>query len=212
VKDAAAFEEALKSFKLAPIQARTSTVMGRKVIDVNIMYFTIYFAMMDKEVLITMNPQLLKDAIETAERPGPSLIDTPAYKEAQREFQPNACFLLYLPPGGFSRGVYDHYIPMLQQTVALVAAFQNGESAAKGTPGMNPIVFPRGSDIGRHAKQATFLTAVDDGQGVLFDGTAPILATPYYWAYVHAFTKLVPSTGGLPSLELAVVPFVSLPD
>jgi hypothetical protein len=161
-------------------------------------------------VLITMNPQLLKDAIEAVERPGPSVIETPAYKEAVRSVPPDACFMLYLPPGGFSRGIYDHYIPMLQQTIALAGAFQSYGSGPKRPSGIDPIVFPRGSDIARHARQATILSAVDDGQGVLFDGTAPILTTPYYWAYVHALSRLMPTEEGYPSVMLAVVPFIGM--
>ena len=43
------------------------------------------------------------------------------------------------------------------------------------------------------------LRARDDGEGVLFDGTAPLLATPYYWAYIHALSRLNPdgSTFGM---------------
>jgi len=179
VRDAAAFKEALQTFAIGPVQPHTSTVLGRTVISINVMYFTIYFAVFDNEVLITMNPQLLKDAIEAAERPGPSVIETAAYKEAVRGVSPDACFLLYMPPGGFSRGIYDHYIPMLQQTIALAGAFRGFDSKQKPASTLDPIVFPRGSDIARHARQATILSAVDDGEGVLFDGTAPILTTPY---------------------------------
>jgi hypothetical protein len=176
------------------------------------MYFTIYFAVLDNEVLISMHPQLLKDAIEAAERPGPSVMETSAYKEAVRHIPPNACFLLYMPPGGFSRGIYDHYIPMLQQAMALASAFRGFDSGQKPASTLDPIVFPRGSDIARHARQATILSAVDDGQGVLFDGTAPILATPYYWAYVHALNRLIPMEGEYPPLMLAVLPFIGLPE
>jgi hypothetical protein len=213
VRDPAAFAQALESFAIGPVKSQTATVLGRKVVSVNIMYFTVYFALLEKEAIITMNPQLLKDAIEAAGQPGPSVIETPAYKEAQAHRLPDACFMLYMPPGGFSRGIYDQYIPMLQQTIALVGAFQGGfgANAANAAPGMDPIVFPRGSDIARHAKQATILSAVDDGQGVLFDGVAPILSTPYYWAYVHAMTRLRPADSAYPTLMLAVVPFLPAP-
>jgi hypothetical protein len=38
--------------------------------------------------------------------------------------------------------------------------------------------------------EPTYLVARDDGGGVLFDGRAPLLATPYYWPYVYALTHL----------------------
>ncbi len=212
VRDAAAFKRVLQTFAIGPVQPHTSTVLGRTVVSINVMYFTIYFAVLDNEVLITMNPQLLKDAIEAIERPGPSVIETAAYKEAIRDVRPNACFLLYMPPGGFSRGIYDHYIPMLQQTIALASAFRGFDSKKKPASTLDPIIFPRGSDIARHARQATVLSAVDDGQGVLFDGTAPILTTPYYWAYVHALNRLFPIEGEYPPLMLAVVPFIGMPE
>ena len=212
VRDAAAFKRVLQTFAMGPVQPHTSTVLGRTVVSINVMYFTIYFAVLDNEVLISMHPQLLKDAIEAAERPGPSVMETAAYKEAVRDIPPNACFLLYMPPGGFSRGLYDHYIPMLQQAMALASAFRGFDSGQKPASTLDPIVFPRGSDIARHARQATILTAVDDGQGVLFDGTAPILATPYYWAYVHALNRLIPMEGEYPPLMLAIVPFIGVPE
>ncbi len=214
VRDSAEFEQAVEKFSLGPmgVGAQASTVLGKKVVSINVMYFTIYFAMLDKEVLITMNPQLLKDAIEAVDHPGPSVIETPAYKEAVRSVPPDACFMLYLPPGGFSRGIYDHYIPMLQQTISLVRGIQGLGSKPKTASGLDPIVFPRGSDIARHAKQPTIISAVDDGQGVLFDGTAPILTTPYYWAYVHALSRLLPAEKDYPTLIMAVTPFVGLPE
>jgi hypothetical protein len=215
VRDPKEFAQALAAFSLGtgvmPVGPNTSTVLGRTVVGVNVMYFTIYFAMLDKEVLITMNPQLLKDAIEAVDRPGPSVIETAAYKEAARSVPPDACFMLYMPPGGFCRGIYDHYIPMLQQTISLVRGIQGYKPGAKTASGLDPLVFPRGSDIARHAKQATIISAVDDGQGVLFDGTAPILTTPYYWAYVHAFSRLLPAEKDYPPLIMAVVPFIGLP-
>ncbi len=213
LRDAPAFEYGLRALAMGPpLQTTTSTVLGRKVVSLNVMYFTIYFAMVDKEVIITMNPQLLKDAIEAVERPGPSVIETPAYQEARRDVPAEACFMLYMPPGGFSRGIYDHYIPMLQQTIALTRAMGGGKPNEQGSGGVDPIVFPRGSDIARHARQATVLSAVDDGQGVLFDGTAPILTTPYYWAYVHALTRLLPLGGEYPPIMMAAMLFTNLPE
>ena len=120
--------------------------------------------------------------------------------------------MLYMPPGGFSRGIYDHYIPMLQQTIALARGFREAKPDAKGSFGLDPIAFPRGSDIARHAKQATVLSAVDDGQGILFDGVVPILATPYYWAYAHALTRLLPVGGDYPPLMMAAMLFIDLPE
>lgn len=211
LKDAAAFEQALDAFNMGPLQSQTTTVLGRKVISLNLMYFTIYVAVLEKEALISLHPQLLKDAIEAAGRPGSSIIDTPAFKEARRDFPTDACFLLYLPPGGFSRGIYDHYVPMLQQMLAMASMLPAGGPPAEEAHGLDPIVFPRGSDIARHARQATFLTAVDDGRGVLFDGTAPILATPYYWAYIHALTRLKPLDSQTPALMLIAFPFMGAP-
>lgn len=100
---------------------------------------------------------------------------------------------------------------MLQQTIALAWAFRGFDSKQKPVSTLDPIVCRRGSDIARHARPATILSAVDDGQGVLFDGTAPILTTPYYWAYVHPLNRLLPIEGKYPRLMLLAVPFIGLP-
>ena len=77
----------------------------------------------------------------------------------------------------------------------MMSRFTSGGDAGAGQPRFDPMSLPRGRDIARHVTKATILSARDDGEGVLFDGFAPLLSTPYYWAYIHALTRLGPGGG-----------------
>ncbi len=184
------------------------TVAGHPVKAINLMYLQIYLAFVDNDKLIlTINPQLLKDALEDWKTPGPSIVDTDHFKAAQAKFQQDACFLLYMPPGGFSRGIYDTYIPMLQQVVMLyqgMSQMWGGGQDRKPAPAelrpLDLMLLPRGRTLMKHAHQPTFITGRDDGKGVLFDGWSPTISTPYLWTYVHAAMRLAPE--GIGTLEL----------
>jgi len=212
VRDPEEFVQALAKFSLfpAPVGPQVSTVLGKQVISVNVMYFTIYFAMLEKETLITMNPQLLK----TRSRRSGGRDHRSWRRQHSRK------------PGGLSPPRRASFSTCRRAASRAASTTTTSRCCSRPCPWLErsraacpvqprlratrhgPILFPRGSDIARHAKQATFLTAVDDGQGVLFDGTAPILTTPYYWAYVHALTRLKPLDSQYPAFMLALTPFI----
>ncbi len=190
----------------------TSEVAGHEVLEINLMYFTLYLVPLENELLVAVHPQLLKDALENWRNPGPSIVNTPAFQEARKYVLKDACFLMYFPPGGFARGIYDEYIPQLQQALGTLRGLARMNVFGARDQGLkdpklafNPLTFPRGRDIARHVTKATILSARDDGKGVLFDGYAPVLSTAYYWGYVHALTRLSACRGWrgvLPTVEL----------
>jgi hypothetical protein len=82
--------------------------------------------------------------------------------------------------------------------MANAAMSMEGGSAAEGDKASPaPLVAPRGSDIAKHAPEATILSAHDDGEGVLFDGRAPVLCTPYYYSYFYSLSHFGPPNAGL---------------
>lgn len=165
---------------------------GAEVRTITLFYVTFCIGVLDDVAFVAMNPQLLKDAIDFYRRPGASIVDTPAFREAQKHIVPDACFLMYFPPGGFARGIYDEFVPLLAQCISLAVASVGGNGGPSGdaVPGFNPLYFPRGRDLAGNLTLATVLSARDDGQGILFDGVAPLLTTSYYWAYVHALVNI----------------------
>ena len=183
-----------------------TTFNGHKIKVINVMYMTFYVAILEKELILTIHPQLMKDALIGLDKPGPSIVDTPAYKAARKYVLPDACFELYIEPGGLSRGIYDQHIPSLQQLISLAQGMGSFMGDDEKTPasaqGFNSILFPRGQAVAGHLTKATILSARDDGDGVLFDGYAPVISTPYWWVYVHALTQLHPG-GGEGIFELA---------
>lgn len=204
-KDSHAFVKTLDEMlanvgDLTPISYRPHTIAGHDARVLNLVYWTVYVVPMEKQLIVAANPQLLKDALDQLARPGPSIVDTPAFQAVQKYVQKDACFMMYLAPGGFTRGFYDRFIPSLQQLMGMVGAFsrmmdgEDDEDRPFGE-GFDAVAFPRGRAITRHVTEATILTARDDGQGVLFDGYAPVVCTPYYWAYLHALTRLQPAGG-----------------
>jgi hypothetical protein len=156
--------------------------------QINVIYASFQLAIVDNVALVTMQPQLMKDALENWHRPGPALIDTPAYKAAARRLVERPCFEMYFAPDGFTRGIYDNFIPQLQQGVPMVSIVSRmwGEQPT-GDPNQvfSMLSLPRGSDLSAGMTQGTILSARDDGQGVLFDGWSPLLSTTYEWPYVH---------------------------
>ena len=122
---------------------------------------------------------------------------------------------MYIAPGGFTRGIYDQYIPLAQQAMSLAQGFSFFGDRKKPLPayarGFDPMLLPRGSSLTGGTTEATMITGRDDGQGVLFDGRAPVLCTPYYVPYIHALTQLhPPGQGGIISLsKLLVMPLES---
>jgi hypothetical protein len=195
IRDVGKFEEALGSLPL-PMAGAAPTVqmLGHKVRVIPLYYVTMYVALLEKEALVAFSSQMLADALENWTSPGPSILDTPAYKAATAHVLKDACFELYMPPGGFSRAFYDRYVPVLEQTRNLMGMFGG---MGGGGAGMDLLIFPRGHDIARHVQEATILSARDEGEGVLFDGRAPVLCTPYYWAYFHALSRFGPREGGV---------------
>jgi protein required for attachment to host cells len=197
LKDREAFLNNLEAvIKMIPTGSPPAVdVDGTRFVTINIMYFSIHMAVLENHIVITGNPQVAKDAVENWKKPGPAIVDTEPYRAVRRYRLPDACFEMYISPGGFSRGVYDQYIPMLQQTVAVsdAASRMMGDNKGGFIPGLNYLLFPRGSAIARHAKAPTFVSGRDDGTGVLFEAHAPVLCTPYYWAYVHALVHLNPA-------------------
>jgi hypothetical protein len=198
VRDANAFEQGIATIGGAAFAVDRITIHDTKVLVLNLYYFALHIAILDKEVIATTNSQLLKDALENWATPGPSIVDTPQYKSVDAHRLNDACFELYMPPGGFSRGIYDYYIPMLQQVLWLAGSpmLSGNRNVSPESRGLHPSLFPRGAGFIAHSTKPTFLTASDDGNGVLFDGCAPILCTPYYWAYVHALGRLRPPEVG----------------
>ena len=204
LRDAAAFSAALQALlddKTSGVAVSTSELLGRKTWSITSGYtpLSVHLHVGDKVVFAALNPQLLQDAVENWDDPVESLVDTPAYKEASKYKLPEACFELYFPPDGFTRGFYDQYVPMLQQMLGMFRQMPRGpggEQPPESTLGFNPAALPRGSVFTRRVKQGTILTARDDGEGILFDGHAPVLCTPYYVLYLHALTKLHPDGVG----------------
>jgi hypothetical protein len=182
------------------IALQTKKVMGHTVRSINLMYLTLYLAELDHEVLLTSSAQLLKDAMENWDKPAPAIVDTEAYKAARAKSLPDACFMLYIAPGGLARGYMNQYVPIAQQGLALMEGMSRGfgaekvDPAAKEAPGFDPLALPRGSDIARHITEGTILTAWDDGQAVIFEGYAPVLCLPYYWVSAYSLGKLSPGS------------------
>lgn len=157
-------------------------------------FVPLYIAAVDDVVIIAMHPQLLKDAVDNWQRPGPSVLDTPAFEEARKHFLPDACFLAYFPPGGFMTAVHDEYVPILQHSLPIALMERRWSSWGNSTgidskAAFNPLVIPRGRDLARFERHPTVMTACDDGTGVLFDGVSPVLSTPYWVTHQHLFSR-----------------------
>ncbi len=170
---------------------------GRDVRIISLMMLRFYLSIGEKELILTTNAQHLKDAVDQWLQPGPSVTATDAYQRVEKHIVPDACFEMYLAPGGFSRGIYDQFVPQLQELFGVLQTLGRyprgpfGGAAPTGSvPGLRPYSMPRGRDIAEHVDRATIISARDDGEGVLFDGVAPVLCTPYYWAYVYAATQI----------------------
>jgi hypothetical protein len=172
--------------------------MGHTVRSINLMYLTLFLAELDHQVLVTSSAQLLKDALENWDKPAPSIVDTDAFKAAKAKSLPDACFMLYIAPGGLARGYMNQYVPVAQQGLAMLQGMgrmfgaEKADPAGKEAPGFDPLALPRGSEIARHITEGTILTAWDDGQGVIFEGYAPVLCVPYYWVSAYSLGKLGP--------------------
>jgi hypothetical protein len=198
LKDAAAFGKGLeKLMGMAGegiIQPEPMTMLGHKVTAVNLMYITVYFTTIGNDFILTFHPQMMKDALTQWDKPDKSVLDTPDWKAASGKLVKDPCFIFYIAPNGFARGIYDRYIPVMQQLAGILLSFNrySAEGGAKPDPkaaGFNLALLPRGCDLGRHVTEATIMSAHDDGTGVLFDGYAPLLSTPYYWVGVQASVK-----------------------
>lgn len=196
LRDAEAFQSALDGvLALGPAWMRGSVHWsGVDVRSLNLVYLSLHVAVLERAVLLSTSLPLLKDAIDNWRSPGASIVDTPAFKAARQRCLPDACFMMYFPPGGFARGIYDHYVPQAQQVVPMITAFASMFSAG-GDPGrtedgLRLEHLPRGDELVRGVDEGTILTARDDGVGVLFDGYAPLLSTPYYLPYAYALLRL----------------------
>ncbi len=170
-------------------------IAGVSVTAMNLGYFSFYFAELDGALMITTDPQLIKDEVRNWQKPGPSLVDSADYKAAAKFLQKDACFQLYIRPGGLATGYYDTYLPMAQQAMGLMTAMVGRGQPAPASRGLDMFLVPRGRDIARHVKHGTIMSAVDDGQGVLFDGRAPVLRSAYYWTYLYELMRLGPGRG-----------------
>ena len=200
VRDGPALEQTLDQITIPMVGGVHKVEMsGHQVRVVPLMYLQAYAAVIDKQVIVAFNSQMMRDALENWDKPGPAIVDTEDYKKASQYLLPDACFELYMPPGGFSRGWLDKYLPVFEQAQAMFTAINgmNGgdEEGEKGAPA--PLIAPRGSDIAKHVTEATIISAHDDGQGVLFDGRAPVLCTPYYWSYFHSLSRFGPAHAGM---------------
>jgi hypothetical protein len=207
VNDAEAFLRAIDQLLMRAPGSGTMTLRaGEEIRVINAMMFSVCMAFRDNLMFITINPQLMKDALDNWDKPGPSIVDSAAYKQAAEKYlMKDACFEMYIAPRGFSRGIYDQYIPSLQQLLMygrMMSGVMSKASPAGSAAGENfsALSFPRGSDIGGHTDQPTILSARDDGEGVLFHGHSPILCTPYYWAYYQALQHLSPQGHRTPLL------------
>jgi hypothetical protein len=201
LRDRAAFGQALTQMTamLPGGGVQKLQILGHEVLAVPLVYLTVYVAPVEKQAIVAFSSQMLRDALENWDKPGPSIVSTPAYQAASKQLLPDACFELYIAPGGFSRAWLDKYLPMFESTQSIMAAFSGhrGSASEPGSEPPAPLMAPRGSDIARHAPEATIISARDDGEGVLFDGRAPVLCTPYYWAYFHSLARFGPPQAGM---------------
>jgi hypothetical protein len=152
--------------------------------------------------------------LENWDKPAPSIVDMEAFKAAKAKSLPDACFMLYIAPGGLARGYINQYIPVAQQGLGLLEGMSRAfgatkaDPAAKEAPGFDPLALPRGSEIARHITEGTILTAWDDGQAVIFEGYAPVLCVPYYWVSAYSLGKLSP--GGFMEM-MQVLQYIAKP-
>ncbi len=207
LSDPKTFQQSLKQLTSPIARVGTVTVGKHEATTLLVMYNLIYVAQIGREVLIAFNSHQLRDALQHWEQPQACLTDTPAYRAAARRLLPDHCFELYLPPGAFSRDFYDHYVPMFEQLTVMMQGFFAMQRPGRGVEAMSavePLVLPRGSRIAAHVTDGTIISARDDGQGVLFDGYAPVLCTPYYVPYVDAWYRFSGSQAGLPQLVMAL--------
>jgi hypothetical protein len=195
LRDPAAFDQALDALLAmtrGSISARNSNWGGVEVRQVNVFYATLHLAAVGSDLLVTTDAGVLKDAIEQWRRPGPSIVDTPEFRSIEPLILGDACFLMYFPPGGFARGIMDAWLPQANQLITMLQSLQYlyfptpvghaPKPAAQKTRGFDPFALPRGRALSAAVREPTFISAADDGVGVLFDGTAPLLCTPYYWS------------------------------
>src|SRR5262249_15844715 len=123
LRDPEAFDETLANL---PGQISTWKYDGQQVFWVSaevsaIVNTSLYFARVDKEVIVTFQPQVMKDAIDAWKHPEKSLTETPEFAEVQKSLPAETCFLLYFPPGGFAKGVIDACVPQIQTVSAMIA-------------------------------------------------------------------------------------------
>lgn len=148
----------------------------------------VYLAIRGDQLMISFHPQLFEDALDNWLAPKKSIASDERFARARKECPSDACFLMYFPPHGFADGTYDMYIPQLQQYLLLASYFSWGEKRGSGSAStsVNLLSLPRGNRISQYVEEETILWGRDDGQGIEFDGHAPLLSLAYYWAYFYA--------------------------
>lgn len=180
------------------MRASRIELLGHDTLLLQLAYDTIYLAQLDKAVMLAFSPQMLKDGLAFWDNPDPkhALVNTKPYPQVARNALPDACFQMYIAPGGFSRGIFDKYLPVLQQFITLMQGMYS-QDPDPDLPKNNAFRLwhlPRGTHFARHVgDQPTFMSARDDGQGVLFDAHAPVLCSPFYWITLRSMREFLPA-------------------
>ena len=140
-----------------------------------------YFHITDDRLLVSTNPQLVKNAIRRMSKSEPGLVESPEFKAVRSAVPEEACFLVYMHKGSFFELLYRGYKGMAQQFGPMLMAMGGG---AKDVD-FSFADMPSTDAISQHIESSAYLYAVAKGDGVLFRGQADLLPLSWWVAQIQ---------------------------
>lgn len=167
------------NFMFGSPKMRTMKYRGQTIYELSYMVGA-YFHITDDQLLISTNPQLIKNAIRRSGKPGASLADSAEFKAAYAKVPKDACFLVYLHKQSFFETLYKGYLGLAQQFGPIMMATAGGQGVDFSFADL-----PSTRIISRHIKQSAYLYGVAKKDGVLFDGQADLLPLSWWIAQIQ---------------------------
>lgn len=195
IKDRPTFEKSFKAFweeaakKMkedaeddfpAP-SMRMTEYRGKSIYELNFLVGA-YFHITDDRLLVSTNPQLVKNAIRRMLKPEPGLVDTPEFQSVRSAAPKEACFLVYLHKRSFFELLYRGYKGLAQQFGPMLMSAVGGANDVNFSFADMPSV----EAISQHIESSAYLYAVAKGDGVLFRGQADVLPLSWWVAQIQA--------------------------
>ncbi len=165
---------------------RTFKYRGETVYEFS-MILAAYLHIGKDRLLISMNPQLIKDAIRQSQKPGASLVDKPEFKAVYAKVPKDACFLVYMHKKAFVEQLYKGYMSLAQQLgPMLLGAVSDGDAIDFSFADL-----PSASSIMQYMKSSGYLYGVAKDGGVLFEGEADYLPLAWWVANIQGAVDLI---------------------